>query len=449
MADSSVGSSALAAGSVLAVHMGAEAIGSAALAPQAVNTGAIGDFAVTADKIAQNSVTSDKIADNSVSAIHLQPASVTSVQIAEDAITSDGIGEAQVLEEHLADGAVTSQKIADAAVGSVQLSESAVLSANIATAAVTAPKIADGSIGTTKLASGAVTSANLQNNAVTTGKIADGAVTADKLAPGSVGSTQLQPLSDLTANAFRISGLLSNDVAISASSSNNDSSAGVATVFAGVYLAAQRNLQDVLDAAAARANVGLGDLNAPAFGGVAIAAPADVLLIPNTPNRLFIHRRPQGSGGEALIVNEDGLALSVSSDENNPVGLTVNPVDGDVTCTGALSCLSLTQRSDARMKRDISPIAPETGLSTVLNLQPVTYKWADHVRGGPDVHAGFIAQQVQDVIPHAVTGTDTLSLAYTELIAHLVGAVQAQERRLNELSCMMQNRSCAKFLPDE
>ncbi|HSK13539.1 MAG TPA: tail fiber domain-containing protein, partial [Phnomibacter sp.] len=56
------------------------------------------------------------------------------------------------------------------------------------------------------------------------------------------------------------------------------------------------------------------------------------------------------------------------------------------------------QTSDARLKENIQPL--DYGLHTVAQLRPVSYRWKDHPAG--DAHLGFLAQEVQALIPEAV-----------------------------------------------
>ena len=83
--------------------------------------------------------------------------------------------------------------------------------------------------------------------------------------------------------------------------------------------------------------------------------------------------------------------------------------------------------SDIRLKEDITKIDPETA----KHLLPVKFRF----KGGEKFHYGFIAQDVQKVMPDTVLeGEDGyLSLTYHELIAPLYALVQEQEDRINQL----------------
>ena len=83
--------------------------------------------------------------------------------------------------------------------------------------------------------------------------------------------------------------------------------------------------------------------------------------------------------------------------------------------------------SDIRLKEDITKIDPETA----KHLLPVKFRF----KGDDKLHYGFIAQDVQKVMPDAVLEGENgyLSLTYHELIAPLYALVQEQEDRINQL----------------
>jgi hypothetical protein len=108
---------------------------------------------------------------------------------------------------------------------------------------------------------------------------------------------------------------------------------------------------------------------------------------------------------------------------------------------GRVEAQSYSTSSDARLKKDIKD--GSYGLSDLLKLRPVTYRWKDS--SDEAEHNGFIAQEVQKVFPASVstgggkTGT-MLTVDYTSLIPVAVKAIQQQqaiiekqERRIAEL----------------
>ena len=103
-----------------------------------------------------------------------------------------------------------------------------------------------------------------------------------------------------------------------------------------------------------------------------------------------------------------------------------NGTVGSISTNG--SATAYTTSSDYRLKNSVAPMT--TGLATVSALKPVTYKWnADDSDG-----EGFIAHELQSVIPHAVIGEkDAVNedgsikpqgVDYSKIVVHLVAACQ-------------------------
>jgi hypothetical protein len=91
------------------------------------------------------------------------------------------------------------------------------------------------------------------------------------------------------------------------------------------------------------------------------------------------------------------------------------------TYASTLNYTTLVNGSDRALKENITPIA--YGLDTISSLVPVRYKYIE----SPEYHLGFIAQDVEGVIPEIVSvdeETEMLGLSSTEIIAILVKAVQ-------------------------
>ena len=103
----------------------------------------------------------------------------------------------------------------------------------------------------------------------------------------------------------------------------------------------------------------------------------------------------------------------------------------DITCA-SIYYNSLVQRSDARKKKDV--VNYNRGLKEVIQLRPVTYKWIDNTFD-KDVHAGFIAQEVEQIIPEIV-GEDNLgfkSIKTESYVPLLVNAIQELKSENNSL----------------
>ena len=112
---------------------------------------------------------------------------------------------------------------------------------------------------------------------------------------------------------------------------------------------------------------------------------------------------------------------------------------GVLSMAGGAYCNGTTwvNASDARLKRDIQPMS-KYGLSTVMQLKPVSYFYKADKTNHPEV--GFIAQEVQKIVPEVVSGTEgditkgeTLGLSYGNLVPVLTKAIQEQQATIEAL----------------
>jgi hypothetical protein len=88
-------------------------------------------------------------------------------------------------------------------------------------------------------------------------------------------------------------------------------------------------------------------------------------------------------------------ALTLSTITYSDVSLKVN---GTVWST-----TTFTSSSDSRIKEDIQDINDDGAFQSILAIQPKTYKYIDKVvKGNANVY-GFIAQQIREVIPEAIS----------------------------------------------
>ena len=96
---------------------------------------------------------------------------------------------------------------------------------------------------------------------------------------------------------------------------------------------------------------------------------------------------------------------------------------------GVVKAHSMVTYSDETLKTNIQPL--ESALETVNKLQGVSYEWKSD--GSNDL--GFIAQDVNKVVPQIVygTGDGDLGLDYSKLTSILVEAVKEQQAQINDL----------------
>ena len=101
-----------------------------------------------------------------------------------------------------------------------------------------------------------------------------------------------------------------------------------------------------------------------------------------------------------------------------------------INAAGRIVATEFDATSDERLKTLVAPIDPSKALAVVAALNPVDYQW-NALSQNPDasVKAGFFAQQVQTVIPEAVSifpGVlpDQYHLDYSQITPYLAAAIQ-------------------------
>jgi hypothetical protein len=134
----------------------------------------------------------------------------------------------------------------------------------------------------------------------------------------------------------------------------------------------------------------------------------------------------------AYTGNTHTLNLTQGTDNNFYMGYNSVSIATINKATGVYGALS-----DRRLKKDIEPLTASTGLDAIMALNPVSFVFRNDTSATTQL--GFIAQEVQKVLPELVTSLgsttvtldgkktplpDTKDLSYTGFIAPLVKAVQ-------------------------
>jgi Chaperone of endosialidase len=132
-------------------------------------------------------------------------------------------------------------------------------------------------------------------------------------------------------------------------------------------------------------------------------------MIPIPPRLALTH--DYGAGVDRLVLNHQRRYVQ---------GVHV---DGDLVVGGAIS-----QASSAKLKDDVETLPVENAASLLAALNPVTFRYRHDT--SERRHAGFIAEEVAEVMPDA----DGDRVRPMDLIALLTAVVQDQQRTLARLT---------------
>jgi len=103
---------------------------------------------------------------------------------------------------------------------------------------------------------------------------------------------------------------------------------------------------------------------------------------------------------------------------------------------------SIASISDERLKENITDL--ETGLSEVLSLKPRRFDWKEGEGSNTKNVAGFVAQEVETVLPDLIGGwkhdslTDAKSVRMGDMLPTLVKAIQEQQEQIEQLKTEIQ-----------
>jgi hypothetical protein len=141
---------------------------------------------------------------------------------------------------------------------------------------------------------------------------------------------------------------------------------------------------------------------------------------------------PSSSNAGAAFTAETGnrmllkLATTATNLDTLAEIINGNGTVGTIRTTG--SSTQFNTSSDARLK-DVTGYA--RGLKVINKLNPVAYNWKADGKAGE----GLIAQEVQELVPDAVSGSekDMYQMDYSKLVVHLVKGMQEQQEQIEKL----------------
>ena len=224
------------------------------------------------------------------------------------------------------------------------------------------------------------------------------------------------------------------------------SNANATTLTAGTLVSSNANVTTLTAGTLVSSNANVTTLTA----GTLVSSNANVttltagtLFANNIVSSSFVLSSSYTNGSYSLSITNGNVYFKNPQSgyiwyENNTVA-NMQLTNGNLSVTGDIT--GFGNLSDIRLKTNIIDIAQSQSLEVVNSLRPVTFSWKDDIfneskRGTADV--GFIAQEVEEVIPYAVSDYITSDasykhIKYERILPYLVGSIQKLTNENNEL----------------
>jgi hypothetical protein len=146
-------------------------------------------------------------------------------------------------------------------------------------------------------------------------------------------------------------------------------------------------------------------------------------------------------GESKITTDEEGNVITQNPRGDPPVNIvlstaTISSISSEYINVGNLEAQSVATTSDQRFKRDIEPL--ENALSIITQMNPVKYNWNESPTfHGREKEIGFLAQELEKVLPNVVKTTDHKMVSYGNITAVLVGAIQELQQEIQRLKELM------------
>lgn len=323
---------------------------------------------------------------------------------------------------------------------------------------ITTTQISDSAITTPKLATGSIIAAKIAAGAITTSKLDAQAVTADKINVGDLFSENISATGSITGALIRTSSggdrveiddvsdsikiFNSNDLRIEIIEDRitffEEDGSAVVSMYAsplGNFLMAGTSFNDIL-----------------------ISSNRDLTL--NAEDDLFIFADDDLSINTGALADDIFIGLGSNTfmqfgDGRVYLDTYIDMKNNNIVRGGNITCVSLTETSDIRRKKNIKDL--NYGLKELLQLRPIQYQFKNQKtepgtqrkskymngKGIPKIptveesHLGFSAQDVYKIMPELTLNADgvteeTARLYTTQMIPVIVNAIQELSRRLGQ-----------------
>jgi hypothetical protein len=406
-----------------------------------IKTAYIQDANITLAKMAANSVDSDQYVDASIDTAHIGNDQITNALMADDAIDSAQLAAGAVDLAHMSVNSVDSDQYVD---GSIDLIH---MSAN----SVDSDQYVDGSIDLIHMSANSVDSDQYVDGSIDEAHLADDAVTADKLASDAVVNASVASGAAIVATKLNFNVDLGGSIQFGTQTDDAVAFGGPIKVGGNAIADSSGNAALTFDGSLGASFKGAmtgpsgyasGDF-AITTGGAFSAAGDMIIGTAGDSNGADFTAHGDATGEKAFYSaannifqvtgSATGLQVSIGGDATSEYAVDV--VNGSNN-NNKIRAAAFVTYSDESLKSDVASMS-NTALDTVMSLNGVEFTWKDS--GERDF--GFIAQDVQSVLPKAVHVAEdgVQGVDYSRLTSVLVEAVKAQQVQIDDLKNVITN----------
>ena len=151
----------------------------------------------------------------------------------------------------------------------------------------------------------------------------------------------------------------------------------------------------------------------------------DVIFYSTAANeRLFF----DASANKMAILQSGANLLSLGSNSSSDFALDVAEGSNNINKVRASAFVTY---SDENLKTNVETF--DNALDKVMNLRGVTYDW----KSSGTADFGFIAQEIQEVLPECVAEGDIMGVDYARVSAVLVEAIKEQQAQIEDLKAKL------------
>jgi len=364
---------------------------------QQLLSGAFALRAKTAESVQDSAISSSMIADGAVAAGNLASNSVNTGKIQDGAITSAKIADGTIVTADLANNSVTSAKIVDGTIVTADLADQAVSRGKIALNAINSGLIEDGSVALADLAANSVNSSKIVDGSVATADLANASVTVEKLNSASVGIWNVNG-----GSIHRTSGSVGIGTNTPAAQLHVQN-AGTAEIEISGNVA-QMEFRDVDHKTSYWMHNNEGRLYFLWNGGSGSSSWNG-----DRPLTLQNGRVGIGSITPRALLDVGGSFETTYDSASRLVGSGVNTNRTNITtqhsirAEGSVYASRYDVASDERIKQIIGPASGSESLALIDEIQITDYIHVDTPAQGSRLQRKVIAQQVEEVLPYAVS----------------------------------------------